>query len=241
MAIKSLSQLEMQQHCQAQILSLGNNIASKILKIEDIGDYIPGSVMVQDLSSLTNTYMNQTGCDYLKHSKEELQAMGPEYFSRFFPAEEITLIKNDLFQFVNEGDANKVYSFFQRVRPDANNDYKWYFTTSRLYPSNEPGNALKMIHIAFSVNNMSYAGRKLSNLVEDDAFIRKNLHRFNLLSRREKEIIRLIVEGKSSFEIASCLYLSIHTVNNHRKNIIHKLETNSLSQLIKFAVSFGII
>lgn len=241
MTIKSPSQKEIQQQCQAQILSLGNTIAKKILKIEEIGDYIPGSVMVQDLSSLINTYMNQTGCDYLRHSKEELQALGPEYFNRFFPSEEISVIKGDLFDFIKEGDANKVYSFFQRVRPDTAHDYKWYLTNSRLYPSTEPEQELKMVHIALPVSNMSYAGRKLSNLVEDDAFIRKNLYLFNLLSLREKEIIKMIVEGKSSFEIASCLYLSIHTVNNHRKNIIHKLQTSSLSQLIKFAVSFGII
>ncbi|HMI03711.1 MAG TPA: helix-turn-helix transcriptional regulator [Pedobacter sp.] len=231
----------MEHSCQAQLLSLGNSIHQHSLRIEDIGDYIPGSVMVQDLSSMTNTYMNQTGCDILKHSTEELALLGPAYFSTFFPAEEINILKSELQHFAMESDTGKIHSFFQRVRPDAQSEYKWYFTTSRLYPSDEFGEGLKMMHIAVPADTLSYAGRRLSNLVQDDALIRKNLHKFILLTLREKEVIRLIVEGKSSVEIANGLFLSIHTVNNHRKNIIHKLEVTSLSQLIKFAVAFGII
>lgn len=236
-----LTQLELVQGRQAQLLSLGNNIRQRTLKIEEIGDYIPGSVMVQDLGTMTNTYMNQTGCDILKHSSEELEQLGPAYFSKFFPAEEISILKSELQHFAMENDPGKIHSFFQRVRPDEESEYKWYFTTSRLYPSDDVAEGLKMMHIAVPADTLSYAGRKLSNLVQDDALIRKNLHKFVLLSVREKEVIRLIVEGKSSVEIANCLFLSIHTVNNHRKNILHKLEVTSLSQLIKFAVAFGII
>ena len=241
MEIKSLNQLELEHSCQAQLLSLGNHIHQHTLRIEDIGDYIPGSVMVQDLSRMTNTYMNQTGCDILQHSSEELELLGPAYFSKFFPPEEINILKSELQHFAMEGDPGKIHSFFQRVRSDEQSDYKWYFTTSRLYPSDDVSEGLKMMHIAIPADTLSYSGRKLSNLVQDDALIRKNLHKFVLLSIREKEVIRLIVEGKSSAEIADCLFLSIHTVNNHRKNIIHKLDVTSLSQLIKFAVAFAII
>nr|WP_068891152.1 helix-turn-helix transcriptional regulator [Pedobacter panaciterrae] len=241
MGSNALTQSELKHSCQAQLLSLGNSINHNALRIEDIGNYIPGSVMVQDLSRMTNTYMNQTGCDILKHSSEELELLGPAYFSKFFPVEEITILKSELQNFAMENDAGRIHSFFQRVRPDNHSDYKWYFTTSRLYPSSDSGEGLKMMHIAIPADTLSYAGRKLSTLVQDDELIRKNLHKFVLLTLREKEVIRLIVEGKSSAEIANCLFLSIHTVNNHRKNIIHKLEVTSLSQLIKFAVAFAII
>jgi LuxR family transcriptional regulator len=239
--MKFSTQTEIKQSVEAKLLTLGHNIEKKIIKIEDVGDYIPGSVMVQDLSIMTNTYMNEFGCDFLMKSKEELKAMGEEYFSRFFPLEEIKILKAELQQFVLLGDRNKITSFFQRVKPEGVKDYSWYFTTSRLYPIQEPGFSMKVVHVAIPANMLSYAGRKLNALVDEDIFVRKNYHRFNLLSNREKEVIRLVVEGKSSIEIASSLFLSIHTVNNHRKNIIHKLEVTSLSQLVKFAVSFGII
>jgi DNA-binding CsgD family transcriptional regulator len=53
------------------------------------------------------------------------------------------------------------------------------------------------------------------------------------LSAREYEITRLIVEGKSSKEIANDLGISPRTVEAHRANLFAKLDVNSLLRLIK--------
>lgn len=55
------------------------------------------------------------------------------------------------------------------------------------------------------------------------------------LSRQEKEIIKLIIDGKTSNEIAFLLSISKTTVDTHRKNINRKLEISNSSSLIKFA------
>jgi two-component system nitrate/nitrite response regulator NarL len=55
------------------------------------------------------------------------------------------------------------------------------------------------------------------------------------LSRQEKEIIKLIIDGKKSNEIASVLSISKLTVDTHRKNINRKLEISNSSSLTKFA------
>lgn len=55
------------------------------------------------------------------------------------------------------------------------------------------------------------------------------------LSRQEKEIIKLIIDGKTSNEIALLLNISKTTVDTHRKNINRKLEISNSSSLIKFA------
>lgn len=55
------------------------------------------------------------------------------------------------------------------------------------------------------------------------------------LSRQEKEIIKLIIDGKTSNEIALLLSISKTTVDTHRKNINRKLEISNSSSLIKFA------
>jgi len=239
--MKYHTEIEKQHSHQAKMFLVNNSLTKKILAIEDVGDYIPGSVMVQDLDIMVNTYMNQFGCDFLRNSSEELRLMGGEYFDRFFPAEEMKLLKPELFQLVKEQDTNKLHSFYQRVRPNADHDYSWYLTTSRLYPAEHAAEGYKMVHIAIAANMLSYAGKKLNQLVGEDIFIRQNLARFNLLTSREKQIISLIVEGRSSYEIAESLFISQHTVNAHRKNIIHKLENNSLCQLVKIAVCFGLV
>lgn len=56
------------------------------------------------------------------------------------------------------------------------------------------------------------------------------------LSQREKEIITLVVKGMTNKEIADKLFLSIHTVNTHRRNIARKLEIHSATGLTIYAI-----
>ena len=57
-----------------------------------------------------------------------------------------------------------------------------------------------------------------------------------LLSKREKEILRLIGEGKSSNEISEILEIGKSTVDTHRKNILKKLNIQGKTDLVRFAV-----
>ena len=61
------------------------------------------------------------------------------------------------------------------------------------------------------------------------------------LSPREKTIVKLLVEGKTPKEIAELLYISIFTVRRHRDNIMRKLNLKRLADLIRYALSRGII
>ena len=56
------------------------------------------------------------------------------------------------------------------------------------------------------------------------------------LSAREREIVQLLAEGKSSKEVASVLGISIKTAETHRANIMRKLEMHSVSELVRYAV-----
>lgn len=60
------------------------------------------------------------------------------------------------------------------------------------------------------------------------------------LTRREKEITKLIVDGKTSQEIADILFISPRTVEAHRANLMQKLGLKNTAALVKFAVSNGL-
>lgn len=62
-----------------------------------------------------------------------------------------------------------------------------------------------------------------------------------MLTVREKMIVKLIAEGKSSKEIASLLYISSRTVQHHRANIIRKLNLRKTADLVKYAIQKGYI
>lgn len=225
----------------SQLFTFETDLRNQNISIEAIGDQIPASVMIQDLSIMENTYMNKKGCDILMHESEELRQLGAQYFEKFFVKEEVSFLKTELFKFILEEDYNRMYSFFQRVRPNDSSAYKWYLLSSRLCRPTDTNCLPNLMHIAVEVNELSVAGRRISNLFDQDNYTIKNYWKFNLLSKREKEIINLISLGYSSYTISERLFISIHTVNNHRKNILKKLEIDTLAQLIRFAIAFHLL
>ena len=61
------------------------------------------------------------------------------------------------------------------------------------------------------------------------------------LTAREREIVQLLSEGKSSKEVATFLGISVKTAETHRANIMRKLEIHSVSELVRYAVRNQII
>jgi DNA-binding NarL/FixJ family response regulator len=61
------------------------------------------------------------------------------------------------------------------------------------------------------------------------------------LTRREREVVQLLAEGKTTKEVASVLGMSVKTAETHRANIMRKLEFHSVSQLVVYAVRNNII
>ena len=59
------------------------------------------------------------------------------------------------------------------------------------------------------------------------------------LTAREKQVLQLIAEGKTSKEIGALLFISIHTVHSHRKNIKNKLDLRKNADLVRYAMEKG--
>jgi DNA-binding NarL/FixJ family response regulator len=63
----------------------------------------------------------------------------------------------------------------------------------------------------------------------------------DLLSPREKEILKMIAEGMTNKEISSILFISEYTVKAHKTNIMKKLDVHKTNGLIKYAIRTGLI
>ena len=64
---------------------------------------------------------------------------------------------------------------------------------------------------------------------------------YGTLTPREQEVMRLLAEGLSSKEVASKLFISPKTVENHRSSIMRKLDLNNTVDLVRYAARLGII
>lgn len=63
---------------------------------------------------------------------------------------------------------------------------------------------------------------------------------FSLLTAREREVLQLMAEGKSTSQIAECLCVSVKTVEAHRKQIMNKSGIHSVAELTKYAIRQGL-
>lgn len=71
--------------------------------------------------------------------------------------------------------------------------------------------------------------------------LRKEIAANLILTRREKEVLELIADGMTNAEIAQKLFISVTTVDTHRKNLLTKLEAKNTAALVKIAASRGLL
>ena len=96
-------------------------------------------------------------------------------------------------------------------------------------------------------NNKTYFTPKVAQMVQDGYLDRKNSQNLggggpaSRLTPRQREIVQLLAEGRSSKEVAVALGLSIKTAETHRANIMTRLNCHSISELVCYAVRHHII
>lgn len=106
-------------------------------------------------------------------------------------------------------------------------------------------NALRELPIAINAvaNGKVYLSPGVAELVVED-YVRHvpatGKVAFATLSAREREVLQLLAEGKTSKEIANSLTVSVKTVESHRSQIMDKLGIRTVAELTKFAVREGL-
>jgi DNA-binding NarL/FixJ family response regulator len=106
----------------------------------------------------------------------------------------------------------------------------------------------KLVEALEAVSNDEYfldsslSQKVVSKLVESSARASKSVDaRYESLTRREQEVLRLLVEGLSAKEIGERFFISPKTVENHRTNIMNKLNIHSTMALVRYAAKLGLI
>jgi len=88
-----------------------------------------------------------------------------------------------------------------------------------------------------------YLSQKITDVIVEEYL--QNLPKnetnvFTVLTPREREVLQLIAEGKSTKQIASVLNVSVKTIETHRQQIMDKLNIHSVAELTKYAIREGI-
>jgi DNA-binding NarL/FixJ family response regulator len=100
-----------------------------------------------------------------------------------------------------------------------------------------------LIHAIETVyNGGEYVEPSMESKLRELSAVRKRTASLkSTLTPREKEILRMIVNGDTSPEIAERLFLSLHTVENYRISILIKLDVKNTAALVKKALQLGLV
>lgn len=186
--------------------------------------------------------------DYPAHLYEIIALIHPDDLSFVIAAENATLVKMKEIGFQYQMQLKSSYCFRMKV---ASGEYELFHHQALHTHLNKDGRLSQAINIHTNINHITkennyivtvsgVAGRsdfhqiQLKPTHQDTAFQEK-------LTRREIEILRLVIKGFSSNEIAKQLYLSAYTVKTHRKNIHKKTFTKNNIELIKKSLEWGYV
>ncbi len=195
------------------------------------------SLIITDLDSKI-AVVNQATINLLGYSEEEIIG---QHFGVLF-GEHID--KKDFMKNTIINDLKKhqhLHNIFNSYYSKAGHKIPVLFSGSSMLDEN--GRTKGMILIAnhhHVENNFGESANQINDEKDADYYNIKTLGEIPL-TKREREIMKLIAEEQSNQEIAEKLFISVRTVETHRKNIMQKLHVKSVIALVKYATLNGII
>jgi DNA-binding CsgD family transcriptional regulator len=226
-------------HTQDTILQQATH--EKILRIQEVEKDIPGALIVHNLVEKTIVYMSEWGRKTLGVTLEEIRMPHQDYYQRYFNMEDIPNYAPKIFALMERNADDEIVTFFQQVRPSPSDPLRWYSSYMKILLRDHDAKPMLSLTVALPIDEEHYLTPKIERLMQENNFLRQNQQAFASLSKREREVLRLLALGQNSAEIADALFISEATVKTHRKNIRSKLNAESSYDLLQFAQAFNLV
>jgi len=211
-----------------------------ILELEELMEYNNQFFFVGDIVKMKIHYSSRRSFQMIGIAPDELT---PYHFREGVHPDDARrqgLGTTQLFKMANElfigKSGQELLSTNLKIR-NSTGDYSNLLIQCYLFYSDSPIKTVYIIQIHTDIESIKksknvyhyYVGNDLSMFRFPD---KELLQIGNPLSEREFEIVKLIGEGLNSEKIAEKLFLSIHTINTHRSNIVNKTGFNTIAELI---------
>lgn len=193
---------------------------------------MPMFAYINDVSTLNAKYLNPFGVKKIDLDVNELYNQGHAYVNNLTTKSLLEYNVRVTRQFERMGDRNTYCEFFQYF--PVNGQMKW-LPSIKVFLSDK-----EYLTICHGMDQLGHIGRFVQDILDSSFIDRDGWQMYLSLSRREKEVLRLLAEGHSSKQIADELFISKFTVDTHRKNIFKKLNTNNQSVLFKMSQAFDL-
>ena len=220
---------------------LSQKVASAIAEVRALAGKIHAPVIIHELPAMDIRFMSDIALKLLDREWHEIEKLTfADFEKQFLNVEDSKEVSTKVQELINNGTREFV-SYFQQVRTSRTAEWHWYLSVTGVLLRNDEGVPLLMVTVAMQVDPEHYFTAKASRLLDENAFLKKNFKKFASLTAREKSVLKHMVLGKTAVEIGSQLFISPATVETHRKNIYHKLGTNNIYNLTRYAYAFDLI
>lgn len=170
-----------------------------------------------------------------------------EIYNRIHPEDlvEKRMLEYEFFKMVDAVEDKEVYKATCRIRMmDRGGMYRYVDNSTQVIKAS-PGGKIWLILCCYDLSPVQEGDGIVPRVVNNDTgevvALSFDDRRKNVLTVREKEILRLVQEGMPSKQIADRLGISVHTVSRHRQNIIEKLSVGNSIEAVMAASAMKLL
>ena len=196
--------------------------------------YINELTIPGDMRSCHTTSVNQYALDFICRSQSQLRGMGINIFRQIVHPDDLAALWLSL-KTIYPAGSNMTLSTTMRLRPYGQTNYRRFNCSKTVMETFSDGSVKKILIGASDVTNLPLPGHR--HVPTPEELIRlKNGRIFSTLSKREREVLLLIVNGMDSKDIAGKLKISLETIRKHRSNLIKKSDAKNMAALVALAI-----
>jgi len=196
--------------------------------------YINELTIPGDIRSCHTTSVNRYALDFICRSQSQLRGMGINHFREIVHPDDLAFLKLRLKTTYPLGSV-MTSTTTMRLKPYGQTSYRKFNCSKIVLATFSDGTVKKMLVAASDITNIPLPGQ-LTVPTPEELIQIKNGRIYSTITIREREVLRLLVSGMNSKEMAVKLVISLDTVKKHRSSLIQKANVKTLAALIAMAV-----
>lgn len=217
-------------------IKANKDILDQLRFLKNIVSNLNIAIFIHDLKKLRHIWTNNNYYNIIGYSDTEIKQLGPEWARNNYHPDDIHIVKERIDYFTqNIGEA---YSGVYRIKHKLGY-WVWVYSNTVVFKRDTSGYPDQLLGICIDFSDNFKTMKQFKELFKENQQL-KNQLQIEKLTKREREIIKLIAHGKTGQDIADNLHISLSTVNNHRKHILIKIGLHNIAELSHFATECGL-
>ncbi len=190
-----------------------------------------------DVNTLCSVWSNRSAQNFVGYTHEEITTMGFEFLQKTLHPSDLKVTQK-LISNLNT-HIGKVYSGIIRQKSRTGSEYLWLIARTIILEVHPNGVPRTFLNVSIQLIAPHGSNEQLAMALEEIHRLRSQ-NQICTLSKREREILKLIAGGLIDKEIARQLNISFQTAKTHRNNLIHKLNLRNTAGIVAFAKDCGL-